>query len=159
MTFHIKSVVRLEQEDGTPVEWPTVLTITPEMDAAIHEYVEALHVYVPGLDSMHGVESPMMDLGREVLRSLGFAMPPRVADFLRPAEVITGPPYKRRSISTMRRLKIMLRDGGRCVECESVKELSIDHIVPVSKGGSDEDDNLQTLCRRCNSSKRDRISE
>jgi 5-methylcytosine-specific restriction endonuclease McrA len=30
---------------------------------------------------------------------------------------------------------------------------SVDHIVPRSQGGTDEDDNLQLLCRSCNSSK------
>ena len=33
----------------------------------------------------------------------------------------------------------------------------LDHIVPISRGGSDDLSNLQVLCRRCNSSKKDRI--
>ena len=34
--------------------------------------------------------------------------------------------------------------------------MDLDHIVPVSKGGSNELDNLQLLCRRCNGKKSDR---
>ncbi|HJB68761.1 MAG TPA: HNH endonuclease [Candidatus Fournierella excrementigallinarum] len=35
--------------------------------------------------------------------------------------------------------------------------LEIDHIIPVSKGGRTEEDNLQTLCWKCNRSKGDKI--
>lgn len=48
---------------------------------------------------------------------------------------------------------IMERDGYRCVHCGATDLLSIDHITPVSAGGSNEMDNLRVLCRPCNSSK------
>lgn len=37
-----------------------------------------------------------------------------------------------------------------CLKKLERKELSIDHVVPISKGGSDGIENLQPLCRRCN---------
>lgn len=49
------------------------------------------------------------------------------------------------------------RDGHACVACGSGENLSLDHIWPWSKGGDDNHDNLQTLCRSCNSSKGARI--
>lgn len=49
------------------------------------------------------------------------------------------------------------RDEYRCVHCAATEPLSIDHIYPWSRGGSDDPDNLQTLCRPCNSKKRDHI--
>ena len=40
-----------------------------------------------------------------------------------------------------------------CFEKFSIKSLTIDHIVPTSKGGSNENDNICLACRSCNSSK------
>ncbi len=54
------------------------------------------------------------------------------------------------------RQRIMDRDGHQCLECGVTNDLSIDHIRPVSKGGTSEDTNLQTLCSKCNSSKGNR---
>lgn len=51
------------------------------------------------------------------------------------------------------RLSVFIRDGFKCKECHSTKRLSIDHIIPVACGGSDEISNLQTLCFRCNCKK------
>jgi hypothetical protein len=57
------------------------------------------------------------------------------------------------------RQKIKERDGYTCKHCgaSTAKEpnllLEIDHIVPLSKGGLTSEDNLQTLCWRCNRSK------
>jgi len=53
------------------------------------------------------------------------------------------------------RLEIFTRDQYRCVYCSCGEDLTIDHIIPVSAGGKTERSNLQTLCRCCNSSKRD----
>lgn len=46
-----------------------------------------------------------------------------------------------------------------CIHCgeKEEKKLTIDHILPISKGGGDEIDNLQILCRSCNSKKGTRI--
>lgn len=45
------------------------------------------------------------------------------------------------------------RDNFTCVKCGSRRYLSIDHILPKSKGGKTTLENCQTLCRKCNSSK------
>lgn len=42
---------------------------------------------------------------------------------------------------------------NRCVRCGETKSLTKDHIVPIYSGGSDAIDNLQPLCRPCNSAR------
>jgi len=42
------------------------------------------------------------------------------------------------------------RDGGRCVQCGSQVDLEFDHIIPVTRGGSNTERNIQILCAKCN---------
>jgi hypothetical protein len=49
------------------------------------------------------------------------------------------------------------RDQGRCIQCGSNQYLEYDHIIPLSKGGATSMNNLQLLCRKCNSQKGSRI--
>lgn len=51
------------------------------------------------------------------------------------------------------RALVMRRDGGQCVVCGSEVDMTLDHILPWSKGGPDTAANLRVLCRPCNSSK------
>lgn len=55
--------------------------------------------------------------------------------------------------------KVFENDFYRCVNCGTHKDLTLDHILPVSKGGNDEIENLQTLCKPCNISKGDKTME
>lgn len=53
------------------------------------------------------------------------------------------------------RYAVYKRDGNACIYCGNTEDLTIDHDMPQSRGGSDEIDNLLTACRACNASKRD----
>jgi 5-methylcytosine-specific restriction endonuclease McrA len=53
-------------------------------------------------------------------------------------------------------VQLVVRDGPTCAKCGTTDNLTVDHIVPLARGGSDELSNLQLLCKPCNSSKRDR---
>lgn len=64
-----------------------------------------------------------------------------------------GDGVRRRAIPASTRAAVMKRDGFACVECSGTHALSIDHIWPYSRGGSDALDNLRVLCRSCNSRK------
>lgn len=46
--------------------------------------------------------------------------------------------------------------GGRCLASGKETALTVDHVLPVSKGGSSYLTNLQPLCGSCNSSKKER---
>ena len=51
------------------------------------------------------------------------------------------------------RALVFERDGRLCVHCGSAERPTVDHIVPVARGGTDALVNLQVLCSLCNSSK------
>jgi 5-methylcytosine-specific restriction enzyme A len=54
------------------------------------------------------------------------------------------------------RVFVLDRDGYKCIFCgrgARQVQLEVDHIIPFSKGGSNEVSNLQTLCFDCNRGK------
>jgi len=59
-------------------------------------------------------------------------------------------------VTKVQRERILERDGHKCVHCGSAEKPHIDHKVPVSKGGTSDDSNLQVLCEKCNCSKNNR---
>ena len=48
---------------------------------------------------------------------------------------------------------ILDKYGMMCIKCGTTEKITIDHIVPVSKGGEDTHENIQPLCSSCNSKK------
>ncbi|MCX7877149.1 MAG: HNH endonuclease [Ignavibacteria bacterium] len=66
-------------------------------------------------------------------------------------------PYKKIVLS---RKNILRRDNHRCQYClRSDVPLTIDHIIPKSKGGDDSWENLVTACIKCNNKKGDRTPD
>ena len=65
-------------------------------------------------------------------------------------------PYRR---VVLTRQNIMRRDRGRCQYCGSKESLTIDHVLPKSRGGRDVWDNLTTACVPCNNRKGNRTPE
>lgn len=69
---------------------------------------------------------------------------------------------KRPAMSPKQRIAVFNRDGFSCVLCgrspeDSNVKLEVDHRVPFAAGGSDDIENLQTLCIDCNRGKRDSL--
>jgi hypothetical protein len=66
-------------------------------------------------------------------------------------------------ISKTKRQRILLRDGHRCTRCGNgerpgiMGSLQMDHIIPRSKGGTNDDGNLQVMCGACNVHKLDHL--
>ncbi|MEU6765892.1 HNH endonuclease [Streptomyces sp. NPDC046853] len=52
-----------------------------------------------------------------------------------------------------RRTRTLVRDRFTCQRCGAKKDLEVDHIVPVARGGSWEPDNLWVLCKTCHKHK------
>jgi len=64
----------------------------------------------------------------------------------------------RRVIPTSVKLEVWARDEGKCVVCGATDELHFDHDLPFSMGGTSlVAENVQLLCARHNTQKRDRI--
>jgi 5-methylcytosine-specific restriction endonuclease McrA len=54
------------------------------------------------------------------------------------------------------RKNVFKRDGNQCQYCGTKSSLTIDHVIPKNRGGSDEWDNLITCCASCNVKKGNR---
>lgn len=51
------------------------------------------------------------------------------------------------------RKNVLKRDGNRCQYCGTHEDLTIDHVIPRSRGGQDTWENLVAACNRCNHKK------
>lgn len=75
----------------------------------------------------------------------------------------TTPAYQRIKMTKQMRDSVLARDNWTCQRCGNsrYKEpnllLEVDHIIPVSRGGKTEPNNLQTLCWKCNREKSDNV--
>lgn len=62
----------------------------------------------------------------------------------------------RKTLGQQIRVQVLARDKYQCLMCGRDRNevpLEVDHIKPVANGGTDELDNLATLCRDCNRGK------
>lgn len=90
--------------------------------------------------------------GDRVLRSARAEFP--VPSVIRRREYINI--RRRREASGMKRLRIYMRDKYRCQYCgekKRVSDLTLDHILPRSRGGDNSPVNIVTACVPCNSRK------
>ena len=69
---------------------------------------------------------------------------------------------KRKSFTSSERVAIYDRNHGRCAICGRYvpfADFTVDHIIPISKGGTNNMDNLQCACKTCNMIKQDILPE
>lgn len=57
------------------------------------------------------------------------------------------------ALSEVEWLAICEGQDGKCARCSQKRKLTLDHVVPVSRGGPTTRENVQALCKPCNSSK------
>jgi len=70
----------------------------------------------------------------------------------------------RRAVTAKMREAVFKRNDNKCVLCGKSPSkhgiaIEVDHIHPISKGGGNEIENLQTLCEDCNAAKSDSVCE
>ncbi|MBD2214310.1 HNH endonuclease [Calothrix sp. FACHB-156] len=68
-----------------------------------------------------------------------------------------GNPERHWKVPPVNRREVLKRDGHTCQYCGSTKRLTLDHVIPRSKGGQHTWNNVVTACERCNSTKSDRL--
>ena len=49
--------------------------------------------------------------------------------------------------------EVLIKFDNLCAHCAKPEKLTVDHVIPLSRGGSNTIDNIQPLCRSCNSRK------
>jgi 5-methylcytosine-specific restriction endonuclease McrA len=59
----------------------------------------------------------------------------------------------------LNRQNILKRDNSICQYCGTNSDLTLDHVIPKSRGGLSDWSNLITACKKCNSKKGDRTPE
>src|SRR5258708_6904879 len=63
-------------------------------------------------------------------------------------------PNRRKRFGRGMREHIWIRDRKKCRYCQkslpTMRGIHIDHVAPLSKGGSNDEDNLVLTCSRCN---------
>ena len=77
--------------------------------------------------------------------------------FYLPAVVKTRVYDKQKGAISLSRKNVLIRDNHSCTYCGAKEHLTIDHIVPASKGGEWSWTNLTTACAKCNNRKGDKL--
>lgn len=63
--------------------------------------------------------------------------------------VVTERERNRQGLSRSTREEVLARDGRECLRCGADSDLEVHHVEPVSLGGSDDPENIATLCADC----------
>lgn len=125
----------------------------------IGRHIAQVSEYVDGQGGDHQYDGALQHVWKGVHDHMGVPadscmLIPLDGDCVTPREPKrTKKGYVRSDISSGTRLRIYKRDGYQCLHCGINDDLSIDHVHPVSEGGTNEDENLQTLCMPCNMKK------
>lgn len=96
----------------------------------------------------------------EILKSSDNPIITSAKTFLRPTiiRLLNYVKYRAHKLK-INRHRLFKRDGHECVYCGSKRNLTVDHIIPKSKGGQNTWMNLVTSCFSCNTRKGDRTPE
>jgi len=98
-------------------------------------------------------KAEVIEADDEMMRSPSLALPVPLVVRLR--YMVRAP---RRRVAVLSRRAVFARDDHRCQYCGGHAD-SIDHVIPRSRGGGHEWENLVAACRPCNLTKRDRTPE
>lgn len=63
--------------------------------------------------------------------------------------------HKLRAKARAKKAMVIERYGDKCFYCKTAAADTIDHFIPISKGGTNDIDNLRPACYKCNEAKKD----
>lgn len=96
----------------------------------------------------------LIEIGEQVLRSPNAEYPLPLV--IRLKSGVKYNPFRRVELN---RRNLFKRDKNSCVYCGSKEELTIDHVMPKSRGGRTTWDNVVTACHKCNNKKDNKTPE
>lgn len=97
-------------------------------------------------------KAEVLQKGKDIITTVG--------NFVRPSiiRLLSYVKFRPSSIRVTRK-RLFKRDDYSCLYCDSKKNLTIDHILPKSRGGNNSWSNLATCCNRCNTLKNNKTPE
>lgn len=116
------------------------------------EIAIAVNNWHSSIGKMKGANFSPMTTARGVMfhaLKFGLISPADVSAFDKQQKSDRG---KRGYISSKTRHEVLLRDGNQCLLCGEKDNLTVAHIIPISRGGNSAIENLQTLCSSCQKS-------
>ena len=119
-------------------------------------YIYKGNLYYFNIPDIHSQEDQKLLIKKHYVKEMK-----KLEKFQKELEIIerlaSKPEISREPIPESVRMFVWRRDGGKCVKCGTKENLEFDHIIPVSKGGSNTERNIQILCEQCNREKSDKI--
>jgi len=142
---------RVERSPEDIAEWDAAIADEQYAGDVIRRAIQTICTYADVVKRWGGeVDGDWIE--HNLSRALDEALPNREA------QRHPGPrPNERRNVTGALRTRVLERDAYRCVQCGSHVGLQVDHIHPVSRGGTNDFENLQTLCKPCNREKGDKV--
>lgn len=95
-----------------------------------------------------------IEVSEQILRSANSEYPLPLV--IRLKSSVKYNPFRRVELN---RKNVFKRDKNTCVYCGSKENLTVDHVLPKSRGGKSTWDNLVTACNRCNNKKDNKTPE
>ncbi len=124
-----------------------------EVDIAIQDFLHEIRLYCNN-SNYSDIELAKIEIANAMLQALKLPTEPVIQERIK-----AFTEYRKSSIPASLRWSVFERDDFRCRHCSSRSDLAADHIHPESQGGETTLENLQTLCRKCNSKKGARCQE
>ncbi|MDR1594291.1 MAG: HNH endonuclease [Prevotellaceae bacterium] len=123
----------------------------------VNEYIESKEIERKRLEVI-ALEQKKLEIKYKILKKqLTRQLEKEVTQELIDSGILFGEQTRRPSIPREVVDAVYSRDCGKCVYCGSTENLQLDHIIPFSKGGATNIENLQLLCQKCNLEKSNKI--